>query len=115
MKTGWIYLILTILFEVTGTTVMNISGTTGELHYYILMFIFIGLSYYFLSLAVRTISLGVAYAIWEGLGVSLITLVSIFIFDQWLTLQQWLGLGLTVIGIIILNASEMSSKANNYE
>jgi spermidine export protein MdtJ len=55
---------------------------------------------------VKTISVGVAYAIWEGSGVAIITLVSVFVFGHVLTGREMLGLSMAIVGILLVNAGE---------
>ncbi|GAK20763.1 spermidine export protein MdtJ [Vibrio sp. JCM 19052] len=70
------------------------------------MYILISLSYYFLSLAAKKISIGVAYACWEGLGIALITIVSMFYFDSQLNAQELFGLALVVVGVVLVTLGE---------
>ena len=60
------------------------------------------LAFYFLSLTLDTIPIGIAYAIWSGVGVASITLVSIFAFDQKIDLSAVIGIGLIITGVIVL-------------
>lgn len=55
----------------------------------------------------KKISVGVAYAIWEGSGVALITLVSVFVFNHVLNTQEMIGLAMAVGGILLVNAGEV--------
>jgi spermidine export protein MdtJ len=79
---------------------------------YIVMYVLIAVSYYFLSIAAKKISIGVAYAVWEGLGISLITVVSIVLFDSDLNTQELLGLMLAVIGIVCVTLGESHGQSN---
>lgn len=101
---AWIFLILAILTEIIATSFLKIS--LGQIWGYILMGIFIIVSYYFMGLCVHVIPIGTAYAIWEALGVSLIALLGIFIFKEKLTLHQIIGISLGIIGIILINLGE---------
>jgi len=60
------------------------------------------LAFYFLSLTLETIPIGVAYAIWSGVGVASITLVSVIAFDQKIDFSAIVGIGLIIIGVIVL-------------
>ena len=60
------------------------------------------LAFYFLSLTLDTIPIGIAYAIWSGVGVASITLVSVFAFDQKIDLSAVIAIGLIIIGVIVL-------------
>ncbi|AHI05346.1 putative multidrug transmembrane resistance signal peptide protein [Bdellovibrio bacteriovorus W] len=107
MVVAWVFLILAVVTEVAGTLTMNASGQSGNLWMYALMCIFISASYTFLSFALKKIAVGVAIAIWEGLGVTLISLISFFLLDQSLSMQKIAGLVLAVTGIILLNFGEV--------
>lgn len=101
---AWIFLILAILTEVIATSSLKISH--HQISGYLMMGIFIIISYYFMGLCVRVIPIGTAYAIWEALGVSLIVLIGIVIFGEKLTLHQFIGISLGIIGIILINLGE---------
>ena len=60
------------------------------------------LAFYFLSLTLETIPIGIAYAIWSGVGVASITLVSVVAFDQKIDFSAVIGIGLIIIGVIVL-------------
>jgi small multidrug resistance pump len=62
-----------------------------------------GISFYFLSLTLKTIPVGIAYAVWSGAGVALITLIAWLFFSQKLDLPAILGLLLIVAGVVVLN------------
>lgn len=77
----WFFLLLSILLEVGGTSLMKLSQSLPSSWPVVgmgLMYLLLGLSYFFLARAVLRLPLGVAYAFWEGLGLALITLVSVF-------------------------------------
>lgn len=107
MRLSWLFLIAAILTEVAGLTAMKAMTAGGGYAGYLIMYAAIALSYYFLAKAVEEISVGVAYAVWEGSGVALITLVSVLIFGHHLTAREMLGIGLAVAGIICVNAGEV--------
>ncbi len=109
MVFAWLFLVLAVLTEVAGTMTMNASGKTGSLWMYALMCVFIAGSYTFLSFALKRIAVGIAIAIWEGLGVTLISVISLIYLDQVLSIQKIVGLALGVAGIICLNFGEEHS------
>ncbi|MEI8594358.1 SMR family transporter [Photobacterium sp. Hal280] len=104
-----IFLLLAIASEVAGTSTMNLIGEENSLWGYGVMYLLITVSYFFLSLAAKKIAIGVAYAVWEGLGITLITLVSILVFQADLNNQELLGLGLAVAGIVMVTLGEAES------
>ncbi|KAI3490633.1 hypothetical protein L1887_44794 [Cichorium endivia] len=87
----WILLALAIIAEITGTLSMKWASVSDGNTGFILMLVMISLSYIFLSFAVKKIALGVAYALWEGIGILLITLFSVLIFDETLTTMKVAG------------------------
>lgn len=78
----WILLGLAIATEITGTLSMKWASVSEGNGGFILMLVMISLSYIFLSFAVKKIALGVAYALWEGIGILFITLFSVLLFDE---------------------------------
>ena len=104
---AWIYLIIAILSEVLGLTIMRIATERGSMLGHVVLYLLIGLSYVLLSKAVREISVGVAYAIWEGSGIALITLVSWLVFAHELSPRELLGLTLAIVGIVLVNAGQV--------
>lgn len=106
MRLAWFFLALAIATEVVGLTAMKAASANGSYIGHVVMYVSIALSYVFLAKAVKTISVGVAYAIWEGSGVAIITLVSVFVFGHVLTGREMLGLSMAVAGILLVNAGE---------
>ena len=98
----WIYLTLAIFSEVMATA--SLKSTEGFSKFWPSVIVLVGYSaaFYFLSLTLDTIPIGVAYAIWSGVGVAAITLVSIFFFDQKIDTAGFIGIGLIVAGVIVL-------------
>ena len=104
---SWIYLAMAVATEVLGLTLMKISVSMGRVEGLILLYVLVALSYYFLAKAVKSISVGVAYAIWEGSGIALITLVSAVVLQQMLTVRELCGLAMVVVGNLMIHAGEV--------
>ena len=100
----WILLALAIVAEITGTLSMKWASVSAGSTGFILMLVMITLSYIFLSFAVKKIALGVAYALWEGVGILLITLFSVMLFDETLTTMKIAGLTTLVAGIVLIKS-----------
>jgi small multidrug resistance pump len=98
----WIYLTLAIFSEVMATASLKSTEGFTKLWPSVLVLVGYSAAFYFLSLTLDTIPIGVAYAIWSGVGVAAITLVSIFFFDQKIDTAGFIGIGLIVAGVIIL-------------
>ncbi|BBT65332.1 DMT family transporter [Aeromonas caviae] len=96
-----------ILTEVAGTSSMALlpKSESGWIHY-LPMWLLITLSYLLLAKAARTISIGIAFALWEGLGIALITAVSVLFLGYELSIQEWIGLALAIVGIVMVTLGE---------
>ncbi len=101
---SWIYLLTAIFFEVVGTTSMSFANENNPVLGHLLMYGLIGLSYFFLALAVKRVPVGVAYALWEGIGIVLITAVSVAWLGESLGLAKALGLGVMIVGILLIKS-----------
>jgi len=101
----WLLLVIAIVMEVTGTTCMKLSSGFTKLVPSILMFVFYGLSFVSLTFVLKKIDVSIAYAIWSGLGTSLIAIIGILWFKEPATAMKMISIGLIVIGIIGLNLS----------
>ena len=100
----WILLALASVAEITGTLSMKWASVSGGHIGFILMLVMIALSYIFLAFAVKKIALGVAYALWEGIGILLITLFSVLLFDEALSPIKMAGLATLVVGIVLIKS-----------
>ncbi|PRX54601.1 DMT family transporter [Flagellimonas meridianipacifica] len=99
----WIYLVIAIIGELIATSALKESKGFSILKPSIVSVIGYGITFYFLSLAIKQIPLGIAYAIWAGLGIILITAIGYFRFKQTLDLPAIIGLSLILIGVVIVN------------
>jgi len=99
----FVYLIIAIVLEVIGTSALQASEQFTKPKPLILTALGYGASFYFLSLVLRTMPVGIAYAIWSGLGIVLITLVGLIWFGQKLDTPAIIGLGLIIAGVGTIN------------
>ena len=95
-----------ILLEVCGTTALQMSAQLTKLVPTLVMAVCYLGSLYFMSLALRTIPIGVTYAIWSGLGIVLITAIGYVKFRQALDAPALIGVGFIVVGVVIANLSK---------
>lgn len=100
---NWIYLGIAIIAEVIATSFLKASEGFTKLWPSLIVGVGYLTAFFFLSLTLRSIPVGVAYAIWSGAGVVLITLIAWLAFDQKLDLAGFLGIGLIVSGVVVLN------------
>ncbi|WP_147199537.1 multidrug/spermidine efflux SMR transporter subunit MdtJ [Pantoea sp. MBD-2R] len=98
----WILLALAIATEIIGTLSMKWAALNDNASGYIFMLVMIAISYIFLCFAVKHIALGVAYALWEGIGILFITFFSTLLFDEPVSGLKVAGLMLLVMGIIFI-------------
>ena len=92
-----------IVFEVAGTSIIKFSQGQCPVAGVLLMFGFIGVSYFLLAKAVVRLPIGVAYSLWEGLGLLLIFLVSVFVLGESISPMRLLSLGLIIGGIVLVH------------
>lgn len=95
-----VYLILAILLEVAGTTSMKLAHGFTKPVPSILLFVFYLLSFICLTFSLKRLEISVAYAIWAGLGTSLIAIIGVFYFHEPMTLIKLGALGLIVVGVM---------------
>ncbi|ABR32492.1 DMT family transporter [Clostridium beijerinckii] len=100
---SWIYLIFAIIFEVSGTISMKLSEGFTNIKYAIVMLGFYILSLSMLTLALKKVQIGVAYATWSGIGIILLSAIGIVFFKESINLQKTVFIGLIIIGVIGLN------------
>jgi small multidrug resistance pump len=101
----WLYLVLAILLEVSGTTCMKLSEGFTRMMPSILLVVFYTLSFGMLTLALKKIDVSVAYAIWSGVGTALIASIGVLWFKEPATAMKLISLGLIIIGVVGLNLS----------
>lgn len=99
----WLYLLVAIAGEVIGTTALKASDGFTRAGPTALVVIGYAVAFYFLALVLRTVPLGVTYAIWSGVGVAAVTLIGWLVYGQRLDLPAVIGIGLIVAGVLVLN------------
>jgi small multidrug resistance pump len=99
----WGFLFLAIVSEVIATSALKSTQAFTRLLPSIIVVIGYVSAFYFLSLTLRTIPVGIAYAVWSGVGVALITLVGWLIYGQTLDMPAFVGIALIVSGVVVLN------------
>lgn len=99
----WFFLALAIVGEIVGTTALKMSdGFTKPLPGVVAV-IGYGIAFYFLAIVLRTIPIGVTYAIWSGAGVAAMAVLGLVLFGQKLDMAGMIGIGLIVAGVVVLN------------
>lgn len=106
---SWFYLMIAIFAEIIATTALKKTEGFSQLAPSILTLLGYGIAFFFLSLSLRTIPVGIAYAVWSGVGIVAISLIGLIAFKQSLDLAAVIGIGFIVLGVLILNIFSKSS------
>lgn len=100
---NWLLLAAAIVSEVIATSALKASDGFTQLWPSIVVIAGYGLAFYFLALTLRAIPIGVAYAIWSGVGIVLISAIGWLLFGQKLDAPAIIGITLIVAGVMVLN------------
>ena len=100
---GLTYLILAIISEVIATTVLKASDGFSRLYPSIVVVVGYCFSFWALSQVVKVMPLGIAYAIWSGLGIVLVSVAAVFVYQQKLDLPAIVGMTLIIAGVLVIN------------
>ncbi|MCX7184366.1 MAG: SMR family transporter [Nitrosospira sp.] len=104
----WLFLLIAIVSEVIATSALKASDGFTQLWPSLVVVAGYATAFFFLALTLRTMPVGVAYAIWSGVGIVLITLIAWRVFGQTLDVPALIGLGLIVAGVVVLNVFSKS-------
>ncbi|WP_028302744.1 DMT family transporter [Oceanospirillum maris] len=106
---SWLFLATAIVAEVIATSALKSSEGFTKLWPSVIVVIGYGLAFWLLSITLKTIPVGIAYAVWAGAGVVLVALMGWFFFQQKLDAMGILGIGLILSGVFVLNVFSKSS------
>ena len=98
----WLILFISIVAEVIGTSALKASAGFTRLWPSIVVVAGYATAFYCLSLTLKTIPVGMAYAIWSGAGIVLVSLIAWLVFKQSLDLPAIVGMGLIVAGVLVI-------------
>lgn len=108
MNSSWIYLTIAIVAEVVATSALKASmGFTRPIPAAITVAGY-ALAFYLLALALKTIPVGIAYAVWSGAGIVAIAAIGYFFFGQALDAAGMIGIALILAGVLVLNVFSVS-------
>ncbi|MFM8438407.1 MAG: DMT family transporter [Candidatus Kapaibacterium sp.] len=99
----WMNLIIAIIAEVIGTSALRASDGFSRPIPSMIVVAGYGIAFYFLSLTLKSIPVGIAYAVWSGVGTVLITLVGVVVYKQQLDLPAVIGLCCILAGVAVIN------------
>ena len=103
MKMDYLYLAIAIIAEVIATSSLKASEEFTKIIPSALVVIGYGVAFYSLSVVLKTIPIGIAYAIWAGLGIVLITISGMILFNQTPDAPAILGMSLIILGVVIIH------------
>jgi small multidrug resistance pump len=104
----YLYLFIAIIAEVTATSALKASEEFTKLYPSLIVVVGYGVAFYFMTLVLRVIPIGITYAIWSGLGIVLVTIVGIFLYKQIPDFPAIIGMGLIVSGVVVINVFSKS-------
>ncbi|MFA7521469.1 MAG: multidrug efflux SMR transporter [Halothiobacillaceae bacterium] len=99
---AYFYLVLAIVSEVIATNALKASDGFTRLGPSLIVALGYGLAFYFLALVLRTLPVGVAYAIWAGAGIALVTLLAAITYREVPDLPALVGMGMIIVGVVVI-------------
>ena len=105
---SYIYLAIAILSEVIATASLKASNGFTNLFPSLIVLVGYSVSFYFLSLVLKVIPVGVSYAIWSGVGIVLISIISFVFYGQRLDGTSIIGIGFITVGVMIIQFYSIS-------
>jgi len=100
---AYLYLAIAIIAEVIATSALKASAEFTKLVPSIIVVVGYCVAFYFLTLVLRSIPIGISYAIWSGLGIVLISLVGIFVYKEIPDTPALIGMALIIAGVVVIN------------
>ena len=99
----YVYLLTAIIAEVIATSALNASDQFTKWVPSLITLVGYGIAFYFLSLTLRSMPVGIVYASWSGIGIVLVALVGMFVFRQVPDLPAIVGMVLIITGVLVMN------------
>jgi small multidrug resistance pump len=98
----WMYLFISILAEVVGTSALKAAEGFTKWVPSLIVVVGYGVAFYFLSVSLKSIPMGIGYAIWSGVGIVLISLIGYFVYKQALDWPAVIGIALILVGVLVI-------------
>ncbi|WP_439067438.1 multidrug efflux SMR transporter SsmE [Serratia ureilytica] len=106
---GFMYLTMAIVAEVIATTMLKASEGFTRLWPSLLVVLGYGVAFWGLSMVVKSMPLGIVYAIWSGMGIVLVSVAAVFVYQQKLDWSAIVGMGLIIAGVLVINLLSKAS------
>lgn len=103
------YLAMAIVAEVIATTMLKAAEGFTRLWPSLLVVLGYGVAFWGLSMVVKSMPLGIVYAIWSGMGIVLVSVAAVFVYQQKLDWPAIVGMGLIIAGVLVINLLSKAS------
>ena len=100
---AYLYLVIAIVAELAATSALKASAEFTRLFPSLIVIFGYGFAFYFMTLVLRTIPIGITYAIWSGVGIVLVSVVGIFLYKQVPDIPAIIGMGLIISGVAVIH------------
>jgi small multidrug resistance pump len=104
----WLALAIAIIAEVVATSTLKMTGEFTKLVPSLVVVLGYAVAFYFMTLSLRVLPVGIMYAIWAGLGIVLVALIGWVVYKQVLDMPAIIGLTLIILGVVIINVFSTS-------
>ncbi|OMH27129.1 multidrug efflux SMR transporter [Motiliproteus sp. MSK22-1] len=99
----YLYLAVAIIAEVAATSALKASAEFTKLMPSLVVIVGYGVSFYFMTLVLRTIPVGITYAVWSGVGIVLVAVVGAFLYKQVPDTPAVVGMSLIILGVVVIH------------
>ncbi len=106
---AYLYLAVAIIAEVTATSALKASEEFTKLYPSLIVIIGYGVAFYFMTLVLRTIPIGITYAVWSGLGIVLVAIVGAVLYKQIPDIAAIIGMGFIITGVLVIHVFSKSA------
>lgn len=105
---AYLYLAIAVVGEVIATSALKASDEFSKLWPSVVVVIGYGVAFYFMTLTIRTLPIGITYAIWSGVGIVLVTIAGAIFYKQIPDVPAMIGVGFIILGVIVINVFSKS-------
>tara|TARA_R110001606_G_scaffold399222_2_gene582412 strand:- start:70183 stop:70512 length:330 start_codon:yes stop_codon:yes gene_type:complete len=99
----YLYLAIAIIAEVVATSALKASEEFTRLVPSIIVIVGYVIAFYFMTLVLRVMPIGITYAIWSGIGIVLVAVIGFFLYKQTPDTAAIIGMGLIILGVVVIN------------
>jgi len=107
---AYLYLAIAIMAEVIATSALKASEEFTKLYPSLIVVAGYGIAFYFMTLVLRTIPIGITYAVWSGLGIVLVTIAGMVLYKETPDIPAIIGMSLIILGVVIIHIFSGSVK-----